>query len=373
MGFSKGGNDTRRFVIKREDILKNADMIKAIAGSATIYAVLKGNGLGYGLESMARTLITAGITRFCVTESDDARLLIKTNLPIEEILVIRPLIDRAEIESIIEEPRITLSVGSYENAELINRIAFAHNVVVSAHIAIDTGLGRYGFPWNDLDALYRVYKTNSCIDYTGIFTHFAAPERSISVSRQYRRFQCVIQKIEANGIEPGVRHCASSAALLLHPEMKMDAVRIGGAFLGRSQGSKSHGLQFVGCCEAQIIAVHKLSIGQTVGYGSSFRARRNMRVAVVDLGTTHGLRLGYASGKHSFLSRVLEIGGAIKRAFLGHALFSGDINNHIVPVVGNVFTECVVLDVTDCDCHTGDIVRFSINPMFIQNMRRIWI
>lgn len=347
-------------------------MIKTMAGSTVIYAVLKGNGLGLGLMEMAQTIIAAGIDRFCVTEPDDVRRLTESSLPIKEILVLRPLADKTEIERIIDDARVTFTIGACEDMELLCRLALDHNVVVSAHVAIDTGLGRYGLPWNDLEAICRLYNTHNSIKFTGVFTHFSAPGRRNSVIRQYRRFRRVLQKLDTMGIDPGLRHCASSAVFLLRPEMKMDAVRIGSAFLGRSLGSEYHGLHLVGCCEAQVIAVHEIAAGQTVGYGSSFRALRNMQAAVVDIGTTHGLRLGYACGKRSTLSRVSEICGAVKRAFHGHAIFSGEINDHIVPVIGNVFAECAVVDVTGCDCNVGDTVRFLINPMFIQNMDRVW-
>lgn len=348
-------------------------MLKTMVEDAVIYAVLKVDGLGLGLEQMAHTLLDAGIDHFCVTETDDVRRLLKTNLPIQEILILRPLVEKAEIEQIVRDPRVTFTVGSYEDAELLYRIALNNKVIVSAHVAIDTGLGRYGLPWNDPAGVLRLYKSHYSINYTGIFTHFATPARNISVMRQYRRFQRIIQKMEAHGIKPGTRHCASSTALIFHPEMKMDAVRIGSALLGRAVGSERCGLQMVGYCEAQVDAVHSLSRGQTVGYGSTFRAYRNMQVAVVDIGTTHGLRCGYACGKHTGLSRLSEICSAIKRGFRREAMFSGEISNHIAPVVGNVFSECAVLDVTDFECHAGETVRFAINPMFIRNMKRDWI
>ena len=59
----------KAYIVESAELRKNLDNIKKRAGSAVIYAVLKGNGYGLGLIPMAAACRDAGITRYAVTES----------------------------------------------------------------------------------------------------------------------------------------------------------------------------------------------------------------------------------------------------------------------------------------------------------------
>ena len=62
----------KRYLVERELIQNNIQVLQKKAGSAVIWAVLKGNGYGLGLIELARILRDDGISRFAVTEPSDA-------------------------------------------------------------------------------------------------------------------------------------------------------------------------------------------------------------------------------------------------------------------------------------------------------------
>ena len=363
----------KRYIVEKRLLEDNIGTVKALAGGAAVYGVLKADGYGLGLEPLAQALSAHGIDRFCVTDPDDAEHLTRLGLPVREILMLRPLHDETEIGSLLRCPLVTFSVGSAEDAALLETVSRRENARPRAHIEIDTGLGRYGIPWKDPTAAERLYTDYPRIEFTGIFTHFSRAYCRRAIRRQFRRFQRLIDRLEAGGRDVGVRHCASSAALLLHPETRLDAVRVGSAFLGRAPGSDRHGLRRIGYCEAEVDAVRELTAGQTVGYGSTFRVRRSMRAAVVNVGSVHGLGAECVCGRRTLLSRLRSAVGGALRLLRGRSAVAGELRGRSAPVVGSVFSECAVLDVSACVCRPGDAVRFPINPLFRRNMECVWI
>lgn len=363
----------KRYIVEKRLLENNIETIKILADGAVVYGVLKADGYGLGLEPMARALSAHGIDRFCVTEPDAAVRLTQMDLPVREILMLKPLHDEDELERLARCPAVTFSVGAAEDAALLDGFALRHHVRLRAHIEIDTGLGRYGMPWDDAEAAQRLYRNYPRIEYAGIFTHFSRAYSRRAVRRQFRRFLRLIERLEAGGRDVGVRHCASSAALLLHPEMRLDAVRIGSAFLGRAPGAARRGLRRVGFCEAQVESVRELTAGQTVGYGSTFRVRRSMRAAVVNVGSVHGLGAECVCGRRTLLPRLRSAVREALRLLRGRPAVAGELHGRTAPVVGSLFSECAVLDVSSCVCRPGDVVRFSINPLYRRNMECVWI
>ena len=65
----------KRYLVERELIQNNIQVLQKKAGSAVIWAVLKGNGYGLGLLPMAETCRAAGLDHFAVTEIAEARAL----------------------------------------------------------------------------------------------------------------------------------------------------------------------------------------------------------------------------------------------------------------------------------------------------------
>lgn len=359
----------RRCVVIREQIRKNARVVRRLAGGALVYGVLKADGYGMSLEPMAQTLAAEGIERFAVTEPEDAVRLAELGLPVREILLLKP-VGRESCAALLRYGAIAFSVGSPEDAVTLAREGLRQGIRPRVHIQIDTGLGRYGFRWDEPSRVQFLYKSFKVLDFAGIYTHFAGTGRQ--AKRQYSRFCRILDSLKAEGIDPGLRHCAASSALLRHPEMVLDAVRIGSAFLGRVAGGADAGLSNACRYEATLETVRSLRPGDTVGYGARFRVRRKMRIAAADIGTLHGLGMRTAEGKQCLSAAAAEIAGKVRKLFRGADL-RAEIGGVSVPVLGRICTECVLLDVTDVDCGPGDLAVFSVNPMAGRLVESVWL
>ena len=111
----------KAYVVERDLLIQNIRALQGFAGSAVIWAVLKGNGYGIGIVPFSRILHECGIDHFAVAELREAETL-REAYPEAPILMMRSTADPAEINALLDL-RVILTVGSYETAVAINGIA----------------------------------------------------------------------------------------------------------------------------------------------------------------------------------------------------------------------------------------------------------
>lgn len=364
----------RRYIVQRESVRQNARIVRERAGGALVYGVLKAGGYGLGLEELARTLAACGVDRFALTEPEDAALLARMGLPVRELLLLRPVTEREALDRLIRLPAVTFSVGSERDAALLARAGKRLRVTPRAHIQIDCGMGRYGFSAGVPERVRRVYdRFGGAVLFTGIYTHFSCPVKGGATRRQYRRFRYCTDSLERAGYTVGLRHCCSSAAMFHHPEMQLDAVRAGSAFLGRVAHGQRFGLTPVGCCEATVDEVRQLPGGSSIGYGALFHTRRDTAAAVVGVGSVHGFGLSAGHGRQDMSAGIKELIHRALRLFRPAGGLYALVDGRAAPVLGAVCTESCVLDVTGLNCRPGDTVRMPLNPLYRQNMECVWL
>ena len=357
----------KAYVVERDALIHNIQAIRRFAGPVPIWAVLKGNGYGIGLVPFARILYENGIDRFAVTELKEAETL-RESYPDAPILMLRSTADPAEINALLDL-KVILTVGCYETAVAINGIAAERATSAEVHIAVDTGMGRYGFLPDDTDKILSVFEYMKNLTVCGIFTHFhSAFSNEKATKQQFAAFQAVVERLRAAGCDTGMAHCCNSHAFVRHPEMHMDGVRIGSAFLGRLSFKEKLGLRQVGWGECTVEELRWIPKGQTVGYDAGFKAKRPLRIAVLGLGWYNG----FAPQRENDLCRVRDsIGGILhhlKNLILPRRILV-TVNGHKCRVLGHVGMVHAVADVTDIDCAVGDKVVLAMNPLHVKGLK----
>lgn len=357
----------KAYVVEREALIHNIRALQAHAGNVPIWAVLKGNGYGIGIVPFSKLLYDNGVRRFAVTELKEAEVL-RENYPEAPILMLRSTADPAELNALLDLGAI-LTVGSYETAVAINGIAAQRTCTAEVHLAVDTGMGRYGFLPDDTDRMISVFRYMKNLKISGIFTHFHSAFSSEKATRQqFELFRGVVEKLRAAGCEPGMAHCCNSHAFVRHPEMHLDAVRIGSAFLGRLAFKTKLDLKRIGWAECGLEEIRQIPKGQTVGYGAGFKARQPMKVAVISLGWYNGFALSRENDLFRFRDSVFGILHHLKNILLPRKLLV-TVNGHKCRVLGHVGMLNAVVDVTDLDCAVGDKVVAQINPLHAKGLR----
>ena len=357
----------KAYVIEREALIQNIQAIRRYAGQASVWGVLKGNGYGIGVLPFSKILMENGVDRFAVTEIKEAETL-REAWPEAPILMLRSTADPAEINELLDL-NVILTVGSYETAVALNGIASQRSAMAEVHVCIDTGMGRYGFLPEDVDKIISVYEYMKNLAITGIFTHFHSAFCSEKATKQqYETFQAVLNKLHAAGYETGMAHCCNSHAFVRHPEMHMDAVRIGSAFLGRLAFKERLGLRKVGYAECTVEELRWIPKGHTVGYGAGYKARQQTRIAIIGIGWFNG----FAAERENDLYRIRDSLRMILRGFK-NLLFPHKIivsvNGHKCRVLGHVGMVHAVVDVTDIECAVGDKVQAQVNPLTVKGLK----
>lgn len=353
---------SKYLVVERDKVRNNIRQVKKRAGDAAIYGVVKGGGYGLGLVEMADMLRGEGISRFAVTEISDLVILRNSGFIDEEILMLRSTAIPEELEKIIEYNAVA-TVGSYDAAVALNGIAEKNSSSADVHIAIDTGMGRYGFSTDEYDRVISVYKYMSSLNITGMYTHFYnAFGSEKSVQTQLDGLLEVANAVRKAGFEPGILHAANSSALMKYPFALLDAVRIGSAFTGRVAVKGNFGLQKTGYAESVIVETRWLHRGQTVGYGGDYRCRRSVRIAVAPIGYSDGVCAEKARDSFTFAGGI-RAGLSGLKAWASRKKTSGVINGRTCRVLGHVGMLHCVFDVTNVECAPGDTVRIEVNPL----------
>jgi alanine racemase len=134
-----------------------------------------------------------------------------------------------------------------------------------------------------------------------------------------------VARIEQSGVSIPIRHCANSGALIQHPTMDLDLVRIGILAYGVSHvpGGPHLPIQRVLTWKAHVMALRVVPKGDTVGYNMTWRAPRKTVLAT--------LGVGYGDGYHRFLGNQ------------GWVVIRGQR----APVRGLVCMDQIMVDVTD--------------------------
>lgn len=348
------------YEVCRDDLAYNLQTLKKMAGDTPIWAVIKGNGYGIGALPLAKAAAEVGITRFCVTQVQEAELLRANGFSDAQILMLRQVQNQEEIHRLLD-CRAIFTVGSQESAALLNQVAREQADIAQVHLKIDTGMGRFGFLPEEAPALPALYQEMSHLSFCGIFTHFdSAFQNEARTRAQFAAFHGVVNSLCQAGIVPGDVHCCNSAAFLQYPEMHCDGVRLGSALLGRV--AIPNALHSVGVVKTQIDEVHHLPKGHSTGYGALWTAKRDTTVAIIPVGWYHGFNVSCQPDMTHNTTCLRAALGNVKRALRPQRVWV-EIGGRRCPVVGAIGMLHCAVDVTGLTCRPGDEVLLQINPL----------
>ena len=352
------------YVVEKDAILYNLDRLIKQADDTPIWAVLKANGYGLGVEPMAQLCLEKGIRRFAVTSLQEAQV-IRQLCAKGQILMLRPSVDPEELQQMLDLDVIA-TIGSSEQAAVLNSVAAGRGTVAEVHVKIDTGMGRYGFLPGETEKILNIYRFHDHLAVSGIYTHFhSAFGKEKITMQQAEQFRMVLQEIEAEQIEPGAPHCCNSHGFLRFPELKMQGVRLGSALLGRVLVKSD--LRQVGVCETAVEEVRWLPAGHTTGYGGAWKAKKPTKIAVIPVGWYHGFTAEHGNDIFRFRDCLRQMLGAMKRMIFKKKLYIS-IEGKKCRVLGHVGMLHTVCDVTGISCNVGDAATVQINPTQVRGM-----
>lgn len=304
---------------------------------------------------------------FAVADPEEALALRKQGFTDADILLMTPVADAGILGKMLRN-RIILTVSGIRCAKFYAAAAAemaaagatgagAAGVTaapVRVHVAVDTGLGRFGSHWNDLAELMQIYRVKG-LQFEGIFSHFSASfEKKYDLTqKQLARFLDTVQALESTGIAVGMRHIANSCAALRFPETRLDAVRIGSALVGRLCAPVPLPLKHIGVFRAMVVDRRTLLKGDLTGYASICKIKRDMDIAVVSIGRQSGF--GLEKRVESFRSWELLLGLRHTLRAYRQGLCVEWAGSHL-PVIGRIGTQYTLISAEGTDIRPGDYV-----------------
>ena len=269
----------------------NYQIARQYAGSAKVWAVVKANAYGHGLQFAIEAFADAD--GLALVEVDGA-LHIRASGWSKPILLMEGFFEAADLPGIVEHG-IEVTVHCIEQIEILEQYCQTIGVPaasINVHLKVNGGMNRLGFRPEAIAAAHGRLCAITAVQVTELIMHFANADDQynarLSVAEQLRRFEQARAALSPAQLGVSV---ANSAANLLVKSLASDWVRAGIMLYGGSasvDNAADFGLLPAMTLRSELIAVQTIAAGESVGYGSRFIADKPMRIGVVACGYADG-------------------------------------------------------------------------------------
>ncbi len=315
--------------IKLDNLADNFHSVKQFVGENLMYmAVVKADGYGHNAVQCALRLEKEGIDWFGVALPEEG-------LELRNAGVTKPILCLGGFwfgqEEFILRNNLTTVIYQIEKAESLNKNAKSLGIIVPVHIKIDTGMGRIGIRYDEVEKFAEKIKSLQNLEVQGLMTHFAAADdlgENNFTALQIKRFQEAVRIFENKGFQLIYKDLANSPGAIAHPESLGNLVRLGGILYGLGgdilpQTIPLPDLKPVMSIHTRIAHLKKVPKGETLGYSRTFQTNRDSLIATIPIGYQDGL------------PRALSNKGRVI------------VKGEYAPIVGRISMDWTIVDVTD--------------------------
>ncbi|WP_320826974.1 alanine racemase [Reinekea sp.] len=299
----------------------NLQCVRQWAPQALVWAVVKANAYGHGVERAAQALHRAD--GYAVATLGEA-IELRRHQPEHPILLLEGVNRLAQLAQVADY-QIQTVVHCQEQLDHLRQtdLQRAGAQPLSVWLKVDTGMHRLGFAPSDLGSARTLLAGLAGVHLEGVMTHLACadePNRPDPTEQQLTRFGSCLRPGEQVSI-------ANSAAVIAWPDTHHDWVRPGIMLYGSSPFAERDGVDLglrpVMTLTAPVLAVRSVLAGEAIGYGQAWRAERDSRIAT--------LAIGYGDGYP-------------RQAPNGTPIW---LNGQTVALAGRVSMDMLMVDVTD--------------------------
>ena len=261
----------------------NLEIARQRAPDARVWAVVKANAYGHGIERAFHGLRGAdGFALLDLAEAQRIRALGWRG----PVLLLEGVFEPRDLELC---SRLDLWHAVHSSVQIDWLAAHKTNVPHRVFLKMNAGMNRLGFTPSQFRAAWTRLNALPQVDEFSLMAHFSDADGPPGVASQVGAFMAATDGLS------GERSLSNSAATLRHPEVAQvtDWVRAGIMLYGSAPDFPTHaaadwGLQPTMTLATQLIGVQNLQPGDTVGYGSSFVADAPMRIGIAACGYADG-------------------------------------------------------------------------------------
>ena len=303
-----------------------------------IIGVVKAFAYGHGDIEISRKLEKLGAYALWVSDFEEGISLRKAGIK-SKIIVANP-----GLKSYEEIIKYSLDIVIY-NQRLLDLYASKKNEI-NIHIKFNSGMNRYGFEAQETANIVEKIKTNYHLKLLSICSHLAASdkeEKSEFTINQIAKFKTISKNFELLYGAKIDKHILNSNGVLNFANHQMDVVRLGIGLFGSSTDKNLKQISQLSSVVTQIRNVEK---GESVGYGPSFVAPENMKIAIIPIGYADGLNRKFSS-----------IGSVY-------------INKKECKIIGNISMDSFAVNTSNIAIHEGETVEIFGNNLSVNEIAK---
>ena len=313
---------------------------KVIHKNTKIMAVVKANAYGHGEVEVSKKLNEIGILDFAVATLDEGIILRKAG--IKGSILILGYTDIQNIK-IVQKYDLIQTIVDCEYAKEVEKLNLDKKLNV--HIKINTGMNRLGESYKNIDNLIKIYNMKN-LNILGTFTHLCVSDSLFEdnikfTKKQIDNFFKAIDTLKLNNINVKKIHIQASYGIINYNDLECDYVRPGIIMYGvysTLQDKKSCKIKLnlkpALKLKSKIVSIRNIQKGESVGYGRTFIAKKDMKIATVSI--------GYADGYPRSLSS--------KDVYVL-------VNDKFAKIIGRICMDQMIVDVSNItNIEVGDIV-----------------
>jgi len=283
--------------INKKNLRENLLFFKNLSKTKKVFPVIKANGYGHGADKVVDAIddIADGYCVHSIFELDS----FETKKPV--IVLGHYLCETKLMSAYMKKYNLLFTVYDLCNLSQIEKSAIVLNKVVEIYIKLETGTNRLGVDKNKAVEIMKTIKDSKNLKFAGFSMHFANIEDTTDHSFAKQQLDLFKKIVESIGIKHNFRLIsACSAAALLFENTRMDIVRLGISLYGyfsssetyvsykNSKNSIENPLTPVLTWKTLILQIKTVKKGEYIGYGLTYKANSDMKIAVLPIGYSDG-------------------------------------------------------------------------------------
>ena len=295
----------------------NYSVVRKLAPHSRILSIVKAGGYGHGLVQVAKALRNSD--GFGVATLEEGLALREAGIT-QPILLLEGLLNQADLQ-LAAEKRFQLVVHQDWQVKMLESAKLSQPV--SVWLKVNTGMHRLGVSEDSCLASWRQLQQSPNVRDLVLMSHLACADDAADAMNQaqLRLFAGLAEGCSANSAS-----LANSAGVINGADFHYQWVRPGLMLYGGTPvlGTSAAELQLKPAMQlvSRVIARTQVRAGESVGYGATWRAKKDAEIAVV--------AIGYGDGYPRHISHEAQV----------------LVNGTRCPIVGRVSMDMITIDVT---------------------------
>ena len=281
-------------------LVQNYLYLKSQAPSSIAAAVVKNNAYGLGVERVVPVLVEAGCQNFFVALANEGAR-VRQYAPEANIYVLQGIGD--DSISIFQQNKLTPVISSIKMFRF-----WQQNKIdgIKPILNVETGLNRLGFRLNDILLLTDEEKD----EFSYLLSHLSCADEAFHFMNRhqidaYNKIKTHFPKLKET--------LSASDGVFLGPDFQKDMVRLGAAMYGLNTApDRQNKMKTVVYLKAPILQIADVPTGEYIGYGASYKTKKNMKIAIVSIGYADGMPRALAGrGRHKNQEQEIRLVGRL--------------------------------------------------------------